>query len=80
MTRLYRRPERSTKRRQCFACRRKDNAAEVRVLHFNLSHSGWMPGRDRPTMRGAGSIDLCRTCWLAAKAASRLRVGKPHTR
>lgn len=53
------------------------------ILHFNLLRSTRVTdgtGRDDWTMRGAGSIDLCRRCWtqVTERSAIRRRPSRPR--
>jgi hypothetical protein len=69
MTRLYRkRPRKVT----CQRCGRSAFETDRTILHFSLTKAVYLADK-RMTMRGAGSIDLCESCWRAATAASRIR-------
>lgn len=54
--------------RSCAVCRTED--AKV-LRRFNLTHHAIQASGSKTT-RGAGSIDLCQSCWYTSKLFARL--------
>jgi len=48
------------------------DAAERKILHFNLTFQSRLEGK--VTSRGAGAIDLCEPCWREATGRSKIHA------